>query len=496
MKRKMLQVSKINLVPDWYYKDSDCLALPGVEVYLNGVKAEVHSSRESAVPFNRIWPGRQRSLDQTELAGFVNFASDESVEVKVVINNEWEFDKAVIRPLSKNVKTQVNGREVTLTLTEPGQYALELGTYHQLIDLFFDPVTPEIKAEDVDYYFGPGVHFPGVINLKSGDKVYIDRQAVVFGNIFGRGVRDIHIFGGGILNGAAENRIFGGFIEVFCKSTIKFYNSDHIRIEDIIVQDSSQWTTSFFSCSDIVINRLKVVGQWRYNPDGVDFCNSNHIKITDSFVRAFDDGLVFKGYDSMPFYTVPEIRREMSVTDIEVRNCTVWCGWGRTLEVGVETCAPEYKNLLFENCDLIHNSTSSLSVKNGNNATIHDVTFRNIRIEYQTETLPEIYQRSEDAVYDNQGVMGVPRIIAIANARYGGQTGKFGDTFDILFEEIKVLAEEGVPEKLPVYFGNFSDDVKVADITIRNLTVNDRKITSADDVDLKVIGKVDNVKWE
>ena len=155
-----------------------------------------------------------------------------------------------------------------------------------------------------------------------------------------------------------------------------------------------------------------------------------------------------------------------------------------------------HKNLLFEDCDLIHNSTSSLSVKNGNYATIHDVTFRNIRIEYQTETLPEIYQRSEDAVYDNQGVMGVPRIIAIANARYGGQTGKFGDTFDILFEDIKVLAEEGVPEKLPVYFGTFSDDVKVADITIRNLTVNGRKITSADGVDLKVIGKVDNVKWE
>ena len=92
--------------------------------------------------------------------------------------------------------------------------------------------------------------------------------------------------------------------------------------------------------------------------------------------------------------------------------------------------------------------------------------------------------------------MGVPKLLNVDNHRYGGQNGKFGDTFDILFEDIKVLAEEGVPEKLPVCFGNFSDDVKVADITIRNLNVNGRKITSADGVDLKVIGKVDNVKWE
>ncbi len=492
----MLQVSKINSMQDWYYKDSDSLVLPGVEVYLNGVKAEVHCSRESAVPFNRIWPGKQRSLDQTELSGVVNFCADEKVEVSVEISRDWEFDKAVIRPLSKNSAAAVEGKKVTFTLDKPGHYALELGTYHQTLYFFFDPVSGEVKAEDVDYYFGPGIHFPGVINLKSGDRVYIDRGAVVFGSINGRNVKDVHIFGSGVLNGAAENRIFGGFIETFCKSTLKFYNSDNIRIEGIIVQDSTQWTTSFFSCTNIVIDNLKVVGQWRYNTDGVDFCSCHHIVMNNCFIRAFDDGIVIKGYNDLPFFTVPEIRRDHSVTDIEIRNCTVWSGWGRTLEIGIETFTPEYKNILFENCDLIHSSASCLDVQNGNYACIHDVTFRNIRVEYQSETLPEIVQKSDDMVYDNAGRMGVPKLLNVDNHRYGGQTGKFGDTFDILFEDIRVLAEEGVPEKLPVFFGNFSDEVKVENITIRNLTVNGKKITSPDDVDLQVVGKVDNVRWE
>ena len=492
----MLKFSPVPVMRSYIYGEINDLEFNEVKVTLNGTAVQVHGSRESAVPFNRVWPGKQRTLDQTEMAGFVNFAADEAVVVKVEVTGDWEFDKAVIRPLSKNIKPQVNGKEVTFTLTEPGQYALELGTCHQLINFFFDPITSQVKAEDVDYYFGPGIHFPEVIRLKSGDRVYIDSGAVVFGSILGIGVQDIHIFGGGILHGGTENRIFCDFMETNLKSTIKFYNSDHIRIEGIIVQDSSNWTTSFFGCSDVVIDNYKVVGQWRYNTDGIDLISTRDVQITNSFVRTFDDGIVLGASDAVKVETVPDLRREVCICNVFVKNCTVWCGWGRSLEVGIVTCTPEYKNILFEDCDLIHNSASCLDIQNGNYATIHDVTFRNIRVEYQSEALPEICQKSDDMVYDNAGRMGVPKLLNVDNHRYGGQNGKFGDTFDILFEDIKVLAEDGVSEKLPIRFGNFSNDVKVADITIRNLTVNGRKISSPDEMDLQVVGKVNNINWE
>ena len=98
--------------------------------------------------------------------------------------------------------------------------------------------------------------------------------------------------------------------------------------------------------------------------------------------------------------------------------------------------------------------------------------------------------------YDNAGRMGVPKLINVDNHRYGGQTGRFGVTSDILFEDVQVFAEDGVPERLPVFFGNYSDDVKVENITIRNLTVNGKKISSTEAVALTVVGKVDHVIWE
>ncbi len=493
----MLKSSRITLLPGWYYKGEDKIfRYSDVKVSLNGNGVDVIATRESAVPFNRVWPGRQRSLDQTELAGLVNFSADEPVKVKVEVAGDRDFEKAVIRPLSKNIKPLVNGREVTFTLTELGQYVLELGTYHNLVYFFFDPVEDIPQPDEVEYFFGPGIHFPGVINLKSSDRVYIDRDAIVFGNILGINVKDVRIFGGGILNGGAENRIFGGFTENYTKSTLKFYNSDNIRIEGIIIQDSASWTTSCFACSNVFIDRVKVVGQWRYNTDGMDFCNTSHLRISNSFIRAFDDGIVLKGYDEMPFETIPEIRRGRIVDDVAVENCIVWSGWGRTLEVGIETCASEFKDILFENCDLVHNSATCLDVQNGNYAFIHDVTFRNIRVEYQAETLPEIIQKSDDDKYDAAGRMGVPKLLNVDNHRYGGQTGKFGDTSDILFEDIQVFAEEGVPEKLPVFFGNFNDEVKVENITVRNLTINGKKISSPESVEVGKAGKVDNIRWE
>ena len=316
-----------------------------------------------------------------------------------------------------------------------------------------------------------------------------------FGNLCGKDVHGVRIFGGGTLHGGTLARFFRSFYEDVQGSTIKLYNSSDIRISDIIVQDSPCWTTSFFGCSDVKIDHVKVIGQWRYNTDGIDLCSSDHVEITDSLVHSFDDTIVVKGVDHANFTTV-DWHSGRPVTDITVRNWVLWCGWGRTLEVGIETAAPEYARILFEDCDLIHNSAACLDVQNGNYADIHDVTFRNIRVEYQADSLPEIYQRTDDMKYDSRGAVGVPKLIVADNHRYAGQTGRFGDIHDILFENIQVSAESGVPEKLPVLFANHSDSAKIGDITIRDLSVNGRKISSLDELEVESLGRIGSIRVE
>jgi len=51
----------------------------GCNVTVNQRKIKPYSARVSAMPFNRAWPGHQRSLEQTEMAGFLSFEADEQV---------------------------------------------------------------------------------------------------------------------------------------------------------------------------------------------------------------------------------------------------------------------------------------------------------------------------------------------------------------------------------------------------------------------------------
>ena len=48
-------------------------------VTLDGRKVEVRACRESRIPFNRYWPGRQRPLDQTERASYLAFEAEGAV---------------------------------------------------------------------------------------------------------------------------------------------------------------------------------------------------------------------------------------------------------------------------------------------------------------------------------------------------------------------------------------------------------------------------------
>ncbi len=476
--------------------DRGTLFSEDIRVTANGASCQVRRCRESAIPFNRVWPGYQRSIDQTELASFVSFAGDGPVEIRVTGMARTGDAPAVVRPLSRKVEPVAEGDCVTLALDAPGQYVLENGSFHQPLYIFYNPLAPETETgRTARWQFGPGLHFPGAIRVESGDSVYIAPDAIVFGGIYGENVHDVRIYGGGTLHGGTTARVFASFSENFQNSTIKFYNSTDITIEDIIVQDASGWVVSFWGCSRIDIARIKILGQWRYNTDGIDLCNSDHVLIHDSFIRSFDDNIVLKGMDFVDFKTVPW-QKGRPLADITARNCVLWCGWGRTLEIGIETAAPEYRDILFEDCDLIHNSAVCLDIQNGLDADIHHLVFRNLRIEYQADTLPEIFQQSDDQPYEPRDLPGMPKLIFADNHRYIDLPFRYGSTHDILFEDIDVLLEPGVPRKLNVRIANLSDESVVRDFQLRRIRVNGIPLAGPADVLYETGGRVENISWE
>ena len=404
------------------------------EVTVNSIKCDVKECRVSAIPFNRVWPGKQRSKDQTELASFITFSADEEVTLNVKCKRN--FENAVIRPISKDISLKNSGQEIEFTLKEPGAYVLELDGEHFALHIFFNPIREYDKKENADYYFGPGIHFPGVIKLLDNQSVYVDDEAIVFGSIFAESAENIRIYGGGVIDGSTEERIYEHCYKDFTKGNIKLYNCKNIRIEDVILKNSAIWTISLFDCDNVKIDNIKIIGQWRYNTDGIDICNTSNVLIKNSFIRAFDDVITIKGiYD----FGVIE--------NIVVDNCVMWCGWGRNAEIGAETAAEEMKNIVFKNCDLIHSSAVALDIQNCHYAKVHDVLYENINVEYQKGTLPEIYQNSDDMIYDGYGKTGVPVFINIQNRKgyefisKNDKNIKYGTVYDIIYRNINVFTD-------------------------------------------------------
>ncbi len=211
-----------------------------------------------------------------------------------------------------------------------------------------------------------------------------------------------------------------------------------------------------------------MVGMWRYNSDGIDLFNCQDVLIENSFLRNFDDCMVVKGIKGWD---------RQNVRNITVRKLVVWCDWGRALEIGAETCADEYADILFEDCDIIHAAYSMCDVQNGDRAYLHHVVFRNIRCEYSRYQLPDLLQTDMTVPYDPTAPLTHPRVILVQ-----GYTGQWsgdciaGRNEAIRFENILCYADEGIG--IPkIELSGYAADHPTEDIVIDGIIWNGRRLT-------------------
>lgn len=439
------------------------------EVKINGKVCPVRSCRVSKDRFNTIWPGHQRDIAQSEWASFISFFGDEEVTLEVKCN--LPFENIYVRPLSKGIETQIVDDTVIFTLKQNGNFVLETDDSRGALHIFYSKNKELPKPGDVTYYFGPGIHKPLLLNLKNNDSVFIHPEAVVFTTVYASDVNNIHIFGGGVLNNSCQERVDDSCYGDFPIGNIRMSKSSNINIADVILIDSANWICAIFDCKNIEIDNIKIVGQWRYNNDGIDITNTCNVLIKNSFIRSFDDSICVKALNK---FDVCE--------NIHVENCVCWCDWGKTLELGLETSANEYRNITFKNCDLIHNATAAMAISNGNHAEIHDICYENINVEFQSSTRKQIYQNNDEMVYVDDGKTDMAALIRLDNTlfsasypEYNLSNEKYGYTHDIKFKNINVYSDIK-DKKIKLHLVSISEDATVKNVYIDNVSVNGKNI--------------------
>ena len=452
----------------------------------------VYSCRISKNPFNVWWTGHQRNLDQSELCSYINLVGDEVVTLE--IEAKKPHSRVIVKPYSRDVKAVQENGVIYLTLHENGQYVLELDDYHRLLYIFYSKPVVCDDIASVNYYFGPGIHYPRQINLKSGDRVHIDKDAIVYGCFLAKNAENIEIFGNGILDDSGEERFAKHCYEDYTVGNLKFYDCKGVRIRGIGIQNSATWCLSLFHCFDVVVDDLKIFGQWRYNTDGIDICNCQNIQIKNSFIHSFDDTITIKGILRY---------QDTDNKNIHIDNCVLWCDWGKTCEIGIETACLEYEDISFVNCDLLRAGNTACDIANGYTAYIHNIRFENIRVEYNAFDTAEELQTSDEAHYTKAGTVAIPRLLFISNDTFNGCDTDFENfagtavgersawVTDIVCKDLSIYYDDGIPltngkPTVKIHLCNYRENARLENIRIENVVCNGKRLSKDDIAWLKV----------
>lgn len=438
-----------------------------MKVEVGGQAVTVYDARVSKYPQNETYKGFQRPTSQTEIAHFAYFDYDNNQTIKITA--PAAVGQVMVRPQEYGITPTVNGNTVELRLTKPCQIVVEFGgTHHEALHLFANPKELSVpKPENARYYYGPGEHEAGEIQLRSGETMYIDEGAVVYGIVKSDNANDIKIIGKGILDGSRAGK----------GPIIAFNSCTNALVEGIVVRDPTGWAIVPTLCNGVTYDNVKCVGFWRYNADGIDICNSRNINVKNCFIRAFDDCIAMKGqayvYD-----------KGKLMENIRIDNCVLWNDWGKAVEFGAETVVDIIRDVRVTNCYIPHFTFTALSMQNGDRGRIEDVHFENISIE-------EVIKERATLEGEPMNTIGWGRTIDLGVYGTSWSTDNIrGSIKNVTFTNIRCLGPNHTGVVLAGYDGNHM----VSDIKIKDYYVNGTKITGMSEI--KTNGFVSNVTVE
>ena len=455
-----------------------------------GKTAPVYLCRVSAMPFNQGWPGYQRPIDQTELASFAYWDMTAPVDIEVV--SQRPIESVAIRPTARGIHPQVEGNRIRFHIDAPQQFVVEVNGWHKALHLFANPQAVAIDPQAPGVrYFGPGVHRPGRMTLASNQTVYLAGGAVVYGCIEAKDATNIKILGPGILDSSEFERDFdrnwddvaAGRHIGSMGGCIHLLRCSQVTVDGPVLRDPHIWCLATFGCSDVQIAHVKEIGLWRYNADGIDICNSQNVTVKHCFVRTFDDSLVVKG---MRYCS------DLPNKNILFEDCVVWNEWGRALEIGAETSAPEFSQVTFRDCDIIRTAGIALDVQHGDRPTIKDLTFERIRLEVDDVNYAPQIQSSRDAKYTGNTNYCPQFFVLVFRHGPWSYDKEIGAMRDIVVRDCSI---SGKP--LPASSLNGLDvthDIK--GVTITNLQINGKVAETLEEAAISVGPFVSDVRIE
>ncbi len=369
-----------------------------------------------------------------------------------------------VRPIARNIRPTLTGATVQFALADAGQYSVErVGTSQFNDDVLFlfanrpDSSVPDLTAKNV-IHLKAGIHHRN-IDLTSGQTLYLDAGAVLFGGINVWNAQNVSVLGRGtvVYYGPQSEDHDDGWKNQKNWHPLTTHNVQGLTVRGVtFVGRSRTWSLQTHTTVDAVFDNIKIiaVNPQNINGDGIDWYGGGRAKVINSFIRSMDDCFAFFTPDSSQDMWATTRNTSGEVTDIYIDNCVLWTTLANVFRIGFNGQALTTRNITLKNSDVIHISRSewyapwallcAVSPNSRGKASHSTYRLENIRFEEPTALfgLQNPEARFENMVFKNITMMGAPTPSLIKST-------VTGVTFErVLLNGIPVAAESNVPLKV------------------------------------------------
>ena len=346
------------------------------EIACYNVKIDMHEVRDAAMTY-------------------FDFAGE--AEVSVTLNENFtDIYRADIRPLSKNVCPQINGRTLTFRLSEPVNLSVEINgdrfhNLHLFAGKIEEYIYDEEKAVMMEQHFGdieslpsggtlvfePGIYYIGevVSKIPSDTDILIKGGAVIVGGFACENVQNVRIYGRGV--------IFQGNQEWYTSvNGVRLSHCKNIQIDGVTFIDPPHYTVFIGGSERVSIHNVKTFSCSKWT-DGFDIMSSRDIKIKNSFLRTSDDCIAV--YGSRWNY-------RGNTQNVTVEDSVLWADVAHPTNIGghgdYENDGDIIENIVFRNIDILEHHERQmgylgcLSINAGDKNLVRNVLYEDIRIEH------------------------------------------------------------------------------------------------------------------
>lgn len=196
-------------------------------------------------------------------------------------------------------------------------------------------------------------------------------------------------------------------------SVIRFVDCRNVRIENVQIRDSAQWTMHLMACSDVVIHGITLRSRSpNYNNDGIDVDSCEDVRISDCFIDSEDDAISIKATTARP------CRRVMVTNCILSTHCNA-------IRVGCENFGT-FEDLYFSNLH-VYDSQVGIAMQNTDGHPMRRIAFNNLSLQRVAFPIHVITNRNTYPcglpIERYPAPMG-PAPAAIEDVRFEGVTGR------------------------------------------------------------------------